>query len=417
MNDASQDILHVLGVAEDILANRAGFLDMWCSRDPGVRRENAQDKFAAETALLLWLAARDPVRREELGSAITSVARRLAPLVRTERHLEILAASPQAFIGAAMPHVLLQSMGFVDDLFEEAARAASSSPYLKSTDRPNFRQMELRWLCSIHERADLPFDDLQAQGLIACPLHPVFMRREDAYAVTHAAMYMTDFGRRKPALSPELAASVARFVEQTLCWCLAERDWDLLGEVLMTAAMCGCPAGAAAVTARAVLGDVFGLHGCVPGPDFVAGELLSLEDDARRMHVHVHSYHSSYVYGMLRCIEQAAFLPGPDLLRSHPRYRSWLVGDAPALLLEDPAFGGDAVFLNARIIRAARSCDYGSCLRYIEDHQESGDPSVRESCGAVAEKVMQHIRAKAYGLAQSQLLPPMDERVAALRHP
>lgn len=415
MINKSKEVELILDFASEIIEGLQEFVDLWCKTDSGLNRENVKDKFVAETALLVLIAGRI-ANTDELHSRIAKVALQLSEIARTERHLEILSVAPQSFIGLAMPHIILQKLGYADDDFDEVVKAAHESRFLKATDRPNFRQMEMRWLCAYYEGVDANFDDLMPSSLLCANLHPIFMRREDAYAITHAAMYLTDFGRREFQLKEEVASSLSLFVAHTISWCLAENDWDLLAEVLMVGEFFPCTANSYTALGHMVLRDVFLLHESIPGPNHIRRHYESCEAKSRRGYILVHGYHSTFVYGILRCIckddesnfdwnvvsttnahslsdvGEAAY----RLLAADESYHDWLLGVAAAPFLRKTTLDSDEIFLNAKIITASRSGSYVDCLNYIERNQDSGSARIRDSCSASAEKVMQHIRAKSY---------------------
>ncbi|MGW4229287.1 DUF6895 family protein [Streptomyces sp. NPDC004980] len=73
-----------------------------------------------------------------------------------------------------------------------------------------------------------------------------------AYALTHTAFYLGDFGRTRPGLTADAAAGAKDLVRRMLDHCVAHDRWDLAAELLLTQFILGTdplrtPSGAAAV--------------------------------------------------------------------------------------------------------------------------------------------------------------------------
>ncbi|WP_405387826.1 hypothetical protein OG596_07575 [Streptomyces sp. NBC_01102] len=73
-----------------------------------------------------------------------------------------------------------------------------------------------------------------------------------AYALTHTAFYLGDFGRTRPGLTADAAAGAEDLVRRMLDHCVAHDRWDLAAELLLTQFILGTdplrtPSGAAAV--------------------------------------------------------------------------------------------------------------------------------------------------------------------------
>ena len=58
------------------------------------------------------------------------------------------------------------------------------------------------------------------------------MSQDDAYAYTHALMYLTDFGARPPGPSLTLSR-MTQVLNACLAWTLLDEDYDLLAEFLL----------------------------------------------------------------------------------------------------------------------------------------------------------------------------------------
>ncbi|MFJ3830587.1 MULTISPECIES: DUF6895 family protein [unclassified Streptomyces] len=73
-----------------------------------------------------------------------------------------------------------------------------------------------------------------------------------AYAVTHTAFYLGDFGRTAPGLGEDALAHAGDLVDRLLRHCVGHEQWDLAAELVLTRFILGSepldtPSGAAAV--------------------------------------------------------------------------------------------------------------------------------------------------------------------------
>jgi Domain of unknown function (DUF6895) len=126
---------------------------------------------------------------------------------------------------------------------------------------------------------------------------------DEAYAFTHALMYVADFSRCRRRL-PRARAAITAEAEALLARCLDEENYDLGGEMLMTWPLAGAPWSAGATFGFRVLAALEDRDGMVPAPGAppanagkrdgtaVAGKPIDDERLAR-------GYHTAYVMGLL----------------------------------------------------------------------------------------------------------------------
>ena len=132
---------------------------------------------------------------------------------------------------------------------------------------------------------------------LAAPTHPIYASLTDLYALTHAWLYDTDFGQRRPARTYGVA-SVTRSLRAAAAFALAEGDPDLLGEVVACAwASPRVPAWAHSM-GNLVL-ELWNRFGAVPPPDLEVS-LLTVGSRAERDAYFVRStYHPTLVGGLM----------------------------------------------------------------------------------------------------------------------
>lgn len=120
-----------------------------------------------------------------------------------------------------------------------------------------------------------------------------FMNRSDLYALTHTAMYITDFGEwsQPNSYSSEImgAISLSRMMDG---------DFDLAAELIIADILVGDTVlSKAQITVRAVLNDVFDSLGLIPSLNFDQSEYeLATDKDG---YIRYHSYHTTFVYALL----------------------------------------------------------------------------------------------------------------------
>jgi hypothetical protein len=129
--------------------------------------------------------------------------------------------------------------------------------------------------------------------------------REDAYAFTHALMYVDAFPRPRRAVLAEAGGALARYLDG--------QDYDLAGELLLAWPLAGAPWSEAASFAFRVLARVEDLAGFLPTPSTRLARANALQGEARARYVLATAYHTAYVMGLL-CA--AALQPGRAPSRS-----------------------------------------------------------------------------------------------------
>lgn len=362
-----------LALAGEVAQDLPGHIARGAAAMPELDPPRVTDKFVAEAALLLLIAARAPGMA---AGRIDAIAARLAPHARGARHLELLAASPQAVLGVALAHVALTRLGHPDAMFDAAVAEALTDPATQAVDRPNFRHLELAWLRALHAGDAPDFGVHAGAGLLAHDLHPAWMRREDGYAATHALMYLTDFGRLPlpPQIAPE---RVDHFCDHTLAWCAAARDWDLLGEVLI-AGLCARRPARFHGWALAQLDARLRRHGALFGPNcderaIEPGSAWRADSAAL-----LHAYHPTFVYGILCATELAL-----ERALAGGGHRVPAPGDA-----ETAARQGELILL-------VRGGPWDVLLDRLRAEEPLARGRLAETCAQGAAKLMRVVRAGA----------------------
>jgi hypothetical protein len=187
-------LISVLDFASRHTSRISEYGDFWADEiDPFV---SLGDKIVVEGSLLALIASRveSPIVKEHARK----LADQLSPLARSHRNKSLLLRFPHTASSLGMAHVALSAAGKVDREFDALLAAAFASGHVEASERPSFRDMELRWLLSIYQGRDPAYRDFLGSSILTTKAHPIYMSSPEAYAVTHAVMYVTDFGQKSP---------------------------------------------------------------------------------------------------------------------------------------------------------------------------------------------------------------------------
>lgn len=253
------------------------------------------DKMVLEASLLALVAGRYPGARNAAEELIQEVAKhtdvtlRIYELVRWRPHLRtslgLLWVALDSFDCGNISQRRLMC-----ELWER-------EPFpVQPHERSPYRLLDQAWVSSkargvLHPAIEsgvlLPFTSLG--NLDGAP----FMHSSDLYALTHAAMYMTDFGEW--ALPNVFASEVIGALSLSR---LLDEDFDLAAELALADVLVGdATADEGQIVVRAVLNDVFDSLGYVPSPTYDQGECNLAADP--ETYIRFHSYHTTFVYALL----------------------------------------------------------------------------------------------------------------------
>ncbi|MFJ3877688.1 DUF6895 family protein [Streptomyces sp. NPDC090077] len=215
---------------------------------------HARAKAVLELALLRHCAARLPRPAEALGGAEALVGK----LWQDPELPRLLAGVPQYADAYGLVFAALAPDG-IDTAQVRAVLARLDPAYLSPRGKSPYQRIELRHYAdkagvphTVEPYAELlprsPLLAFRAAG----PADGAPLTLPQAYAVTHTAFYLGDFGRTSPGLAGDALAHALDLVDRLL-WHSVEHDlWDLAAELVLTRFVLGTdpldtPPGAAAV--------------------------------------------------------------------------------------------------------------------------------------------------------------------------
>jgi hypothetical protein len=288
--------------------------EYWDQDPDGNEIERISDKVIVETAVLALLASRIPNPPQSIQALVRELLESLAEAARTERTAVLMMRFPYTAASLGLTHVVLSSLGYRDERFDKLTKQALESGQIEAIERPPFRSMDVRWVRELATSDwHANFDDLVPHSILSTSAHPIYMNRSDAYALTHALMYVTDFGIKPPPASLDLER-LAATVDAALSWNIMTEDLDLLGEMLLSVALLRHPWSPHARFAWHFLAGTWDTLGFLPGPGFEVPVYNQLEGDESTAYAFQHTYHTTYVAGVL-C---ATLLYHPERSKSTP---------------------------------------------------------------------------------------------------
>lgn len=259
------------------------------------------EKVISETALLLY-ASSHLVDIQEVGARIQALAELLSPHARSARMRAGVCFEPALAMDYAQAHACLHKLGFRDEAFGTLLRVTVDSQAFGNRERAPHRTLEQGWIAAL---CGLQIPGLRRQSSLAASVSAMARSpdllngsREDAYALTHAIMYATDFGFSRARL-PRCRKDILREAEALLAGCLDTEDYDLAGELLLAWPLTGESWSSIATFAFKVLASVEDDAGFLPSAGTRIDKANSLTGERRAGYLLSSAYHTIYVMGLL----------------------------------------------------------------------------------------------------------------------
>ena len=259
------------------------------------------EKVVAETAMLLLFAASIQTSHDRVRERVETIARLLVPHARSDGVLAAICLEPGFVRDHAVAHAILSRLGLPDPAVDRLFSESLAMGHAIGPERLAYRQLEQEWLARVWNVGVAPSRSeprLPALSLLGRPLDTLACARDDVYAFTHAAMYLSDLGTRRARL-PRSRAAIVADAEAGLAYSLDRDDFDLAAEVVLTWPMLRLPWSSIAIFAFHLLTAVQDELGFLPGLAFDRVLYQSLRNDEQFDYVLATSYHTNYVMGFL----------------------------------------------------------------------------------------------------------------------
>jgi len=282
------------------------------------RYATIEDKLIIESLLLVLLVERFKERSPEIQKTLQDICEFSVTRIYTPKNRMLIGRYPHTAVTFGISHFALDRMGYGDAAFGRTIETAFRSRQVYGIERLPYRTMEARWLQSLLFADQEPtyFNDLLPASILQSETSALRMSTSDSYALTHALMYVTDFGNQ-PLPKNLKIGYLKSLIDQLIAAQIVNENLDVLGELLMSAIFLD---GAWSVRTRFAwhfLTQTWKQYGFLPSPSFEAKEYNKLSNEDAHDYAFKHTYHTTYV-GAILC---SLVLRRPDLIASAPTDR------------------------------------------------------------------------------------------------
>jgi hypothetical protein len=263
----------------------------------GIEPDGYREKALMELAILCMCLYRVP--RFSSNALVHRFLKFIAEAYSAPLYRERLFRVEGAFVPHALLIVALDTCGYlVDDPLRDRFQALVERSCISFVERVPYRALEVRHILDVGSfRHSLPsYSALCRSSMAVKPLNVIYMTDSDAYSITHALIYLSDFGSRPiPALRPAELKRLRWTLEHLLGMYIHKRDWDITGELLLSCqAVDWTTSDFYALGWRAML-DAQQLDGAFPGPTFKQEDMEGLDEGKRREYLFKQDYHTTLV--------------------------------------------------------------------------------------------------------------------------
>src|SRR5262249_36406125 len=241
------------------------------------------------------------------------------------RILLSMSLHPSVCVEFAIPHILLSKLGSKDEQFDDFLRLCLNSECSKGHERPPFASLEKNWILNLwaDTTAGAEWDVDLNQSVLNWPIDLLGGMKEDAYALTHLAIYCTDFGFQMMKALPRPTSIILAEARSFLAKCLDEEDYDLSAEILMMWPQLDVPWCASSAFGFRVLAAVEDEVGVLPSVRTRRERLNKLHGDEKTRYAFATGYHTALVMGLLCAVSLHKETPPTEL--PGPRFEKRLV--------------------------------------------------------------------------------------------
>jgi hypothetical protein len=190
--------------------------------------------------------------------------------------------------------ILWENDRLSDPRLRNAAQTLIDNGYgdLGDPARPAYERMELRYILDLggFEGPFPPLHELCRSDPVEAPVDLAYVTEAQAYAVTHAIFFLSDFAARP------LSGSTPRgdaAVDPLLGACTRSGHWDLVSELIVCRRALGRPESDLDRLSRSFLCRAQLTDGAMPGPHFDLSERDALPQEEKKAYTFLRCYHTT----------------------------------------------------------------------------------------------------------------------------
>lgn len=278
------------------------------------------DKAVIETALLGLILSRSEGQALEPGECRT-LAESVLSLLDLGRLARLTARHPELAPSLGIVTALLEQQELPCEPLKTAVLQAFGSGSVWATERLPYRQMETDWIASIltSDNSRKLSSRSYSGSILLSDASPMQISPTDLYALTHSAMFISDFGMYYPPKA-YIRPDLRHLIDTTCTWQLLNNNLDIAGELLMAGAYFHLPSSPHLKFAMDVLTFIWRDFGFLPSPSLRVDEMRQLSGRARTAYAFLHTYHTTYVGALAFdaqrrvCLENSrVFMPPQDV--------------------------------------------------------------------------------------------------------
>lgn len=288
----------VLEFIENNLKNFPQYQPYWKKAD--TESGNAgfiAQKILSEIAWLLLVCERAPELPASIRGTVDRIGETLNHLLRDDANLTLAMKNSQHATSFAIAHFALTQLGYADDFWDTMIRRTLSGA--DSKERYPYRILERLWVMSLYGiPPNLSQETVTQLSILSNDAHPLTMTDSDAYAYTHAPMYLTDFGRQ-PLPQGMDVGHIRETINSAIAWQLVQRNYDLLGEFVLVSLLVSHEISDESAYGISTFFSVWDELGFLPSPSFDEGTFSRLPAAERPAYAFSELYHTNLVAGLL----------------------------------------------------------------------------------------------------------------------
>ena len=257
-----------------------------------------RDKIVIESSLLVYILNRDMNRNDNIKKLCLQATDLLKNLVSNSQTKALIHKNPQFAYILGLSYISLNAMGYVDDEYEFLIKNITRFNKFNLTEKIPFRQLDILWAFNFYnsEKLNADFPDY---SFLSFATSPAYMERNDAYALTHTIMYLTDFGMSNDKIKKsEHMENIYNQLNSSLIWCITSEDFDLTSEILLAYYYCGFHENIRTKISFEILLKYWTKFSFLPSPTFVYKQYAELDELSKKAYYYRNCYHTNYVFGL-----------------------------------------------------------------------------------------------------------------------